>query len=224
MTKETAYLSCRCGRCRITLCDPAMRYRAECLCVDCRQRALISASRAQENALPAPVEAYERGVDLYYFTNALIVDDTSFASMEFFKLRADADNTTCISTCCGTLMCGTHPIYGGTTISVNANSCRVTVSKVLPSTLITFGGDISAEKCEAIRQRDARPMLIFLETAINEPYMHEFLAAVTAPVPEQYSREGRTFEALCAAHNNTKIDNACFEESRAGKPGQAAAL
>ena len=69
--------------------------------------------------------------------------------MEFSKLRADANNTTCMSSCCGTIMCAIHPIYGGHTIAVNA---------------------------------------------------------------------GRTSEALCAAKNNTRIDNAFFEESRAGRP------
>jgi hypothetical protein len=218
MTDETAYLACRCGQCRITLCDPAMRFRAECLCVDCRQRGLISASRGPGNELPPAVAAYERGIDLYYFTNALKVDDASFRLMEFSKLRADANNTTCMSSCCGTLMCGIHPIYGGNTISVNADSCRVTVPEIMPSKLIGSGGDIPGDKCEAIRQRDARPLVMSLEAENNEPHMVELLAAVTAPVPERFSRDGRTFEALCAARNNTRIDNAFFEESRAGSP------
>ena len=74
--------------------------------MDCRQRGLISASRASGNELPPEVVAYERGIDLYYFTNALEVDDASFERLEFSKLRADANNTTGMSTCCGTLMCG----------------------------------------------------------------------------------------------------------------------
>jgi hypothetical protein len=218
MTDETGYLACRCGHCRITLCDPYMRYRTECLCVDCRQRGLISASSCPGNELPPAVAAYERGIDLYYFTNALKVDDASFERMEFSKLRADANNTTCMSSCRRTLMCGVHPIYAGHTISVNADSCRVTVPSVMPSKLIDFGGDIPADKCEAIRQRDTRPLVMSLEAEIDEPHMVELLAAVTVPVPERFSREGRTFEALCAAKNNTRIDNAFFEESRAGRP------
>jgi len=109
-------------------------------------------------------------------------------------------------------------IYGGHTISVNADSCRVTVPSVMPSKLIGFGGDIPADKCEAIRQRDTRPLVMSLEAEIDEPYIVELLAAVTAPVPERFSREGRTFEALCAAKNDTRIDTAFFAESRAGKP------
>ena len=52
MADETSHLTCRCGQCRITLCDPDMRFRVECLCVDCRERALISASRRPGNELP----------------------------------------------------------------------------------------------------------------------------------------------------------------------------
>lgn len=218
MTDETASLACHCGQCRITLCDPAMRYRTECLCVDCRQRGLISASRGPGNELPPAVAAYERGIDLYYFTNALEVDDTSLERMEFFKLRADANNTTCISSCCGTLMCGVHPIYGGHTISVNADSCRVSVPAIMPSKMIGFGCDFPTDKCEAIRKRDPRPLVFSLEAEIDEPPLVEALAALTAPVPERFLGRGRTFEALCAAKNDTKIDNAFFAESRAGKP------
>jgi hypothetical protein len=57
-----------------------------------------------------------------------------------------------------------------------------------------------------------------LEAEIHEPHMVELLAAVTAPVPEHVSRDGPTVEALCRARNNTRLDNASFEESRAGRP------
>jgi hypothetical protein len=52
-----------------------------------------------------------------------------------------------------------------------------------------------------------------LEAKIDEPHMVEFLAAVTTPVPEHFPREGRTFEALCSARNNTRIEESC-----AGRP------
>jgi hypothetical protein len=195
-----------------------MRYRTECLCVDCRQRGLISASRGPANELPPAVAAYERGIDLYYFTNALKVDDASLECLEFSKLRADASNTTCMSSCCGTLLCGVHPVYGGNSISVNADSCRVTIPSVLPSKLIGFACDIPAEKREPIRQQDPRPLVFSLKAEIDTPPVIEALAALSAPVPEVFSREGRTFEALCAEKNNTKIDNSFFEESRIGRP------
>lgn len=218
MTDEAAHLTCRCGQCRITLCDPEMRYRSDCLCVDCRQRGLISASRDPGNALPPAVAAYERGVDLYYFTNALEVDDASFALLEFSKLRPDADNTTCMSSCCGTLMCGVHPIYGGNTISVNADSCRVSVPSVMSSRLICFGADIPAEKCEAIRRRDPRPLVMSLADEIDTPLVVEALASLCAPIPERLRGRGRSFEALCAEKGDVVIDDAFFDESRVGQP------
>ena len=141
MTEPEAYLQCRCGACRITLCDPTMRSRTECLCFDCRQRGLISASKRPENALPDAVANYERGVDLVYFANALIVDDASRELLEFSKLTEDGFNTTAMSSCCGTLMCGIHPMYEGTTISVNADSCRVTTPSQLPVQAVVFACD-----------------------------------------------------------------------------------
>ena len=117
MTEPEAFLECRCGACRITLCDPTVRFHVECLCFDCRQRGLISASKNPGNALPNAVANFERGVDLVYFANALIVDEASQELLEFTKLTADAFNTTMMSTCCGTLLCGKHPLYEGPTIS-----------------------------------------------------------------------------------------------------------
>ena len=84
---------------------------------------LIAASRDPANALPAAVRRFERGIDLYYFANALVVDDDARALLAFSKLREDANNTTAMAACCGTLMCGVHPAYLGHSISVNADSC-----------------------------------------------------------------------------------------------------
>ena len=141
MTESDAYLQCRCGACRITLCDPIMRARTECLCFDCRQRGLISASKNRGNSLPDAVASFERGVDLVYFANALIVDEASQELLEFSKLTEDGFNTTAMSTCCGTLMCGTHPLYESTTISVNADSCRVTTTSSIPSQAVVCACD-----------------------------------------------------------------------------------
>jgi len=91
MTDTPAVLACRCGACRIGLSDPRMRYRAECLCCDCRQRGLISTARGTGNALPEAVLRYERGIDLYYFANALIVDHASRALLELVASRQVVD-------------------------------------------------------------------------------------------------------------------------------------
>ncbi|MFK8050836.1 MAG: hypothetical protein AB8B81_20590 [Halioglobus sp.] len=113
MTNTEAYLQCRCGACVIALADPQVRARTQCFCFDCRQRGLISAAQSPENALPDDVKNFERGVDLAYFSNCLIVDDSSRELLEFSKLTPEGSNTTAMSSCCGTLMCGTHPLYEG---------------------------------------------------------------------------------------------------------------
>jgi hypothetical protein len=216
MTEPEAFLECRCGACRITLCDPALRSHTQCLCFDCRQRGLISASRSPGNSLPDAVANFERGIDLLYFANALIVDEASRDLLEFSKLTADAFNTTAMSTCCGTLMCGTHPLYEGRTISVNADSCCVTTTSSLPVQAVAFACDIPDEHAAALVQRSTAPVVFSVYDELESPTMKAFVSAVTAPIAAGASAIATTsFEELCAAKPLT-IDNACFVESRSG--------
>lgn len=218
MTDVIGRLACRCGACRITLCDPTMRARIECLCCDCRQRGLISASRHPDNALPDAVRDYERGVDLVYFANALDVDDASRELLLFSKLTEDAYNTTAMSACCGTLMCGTHPMYEGNTISVNADSCRVTTPSTLAVQGVTFAADAPTDRVAAIADRSPVPVLFSVYDEMDHPVMQAFVKAATAPVLEAArARATTSFEDLCAGRP-IEIDGSFFEESRAGKP------
>jgi hypothetical protein len=217
MTEPEAFLECRCGACRITLCDTTVRSHVECLCFDCRQRGLISASKNPGNSLPDAVANFERGVDLVYFANAFIVDEASRELLEFSKLTADAFNTTAMSTCCGTLLCGTHPMYEGTTISVNTDSCRVTTLSSMPLQAVVFASDIPDEYAAALTRRSTVPVISAVYEEMESPTMKAFVSAVTAPVSASASAAATTnFEKLCATKPLT-IDNACFIESRAGK-------
>lgn len=210
---QGAYLQCRCGACRITLCDQTMRARTECLCVDCRQRALISASKRPENALPDGVANFDRGVDLVYFANALIVDEASQDLLEFSKLTEDGFNTTAMSACCGTLMCGVHPLYEGNTISVNADSCRVVCPSTIPTQAVVFACDAPEEKAAAIAQQRSVPVIFDVYNELTHPALVAFVEAVTAPIPEEANARATTsFEALCATKSVT-ISNAFLKES-----------
>ncbi len=217
MTEPEAFLECRCGACRITLCDPTVRSHVECLCFDCRQRGLISASKNPGNSLPDAIANFERGVDLVYFANAFIVDEASRELLEFSKLTADAFNTTAMATCCGTLLCGTHPMYEGTTISVNTDSCRVTTSSSMSLQAVVFASDIPDEYAAALIRRSTVPVISAVYEEMESLTMKAFVSAVTAPVSVSASAAATTnFEKLCATKPLT-IDNACFIESRAGK-------
>jgi len=218
MPDPEAFLECRCGACRITLCDPALRSRSQCLCFDCRQRGLISASKRSGNSLPAAVANFERGIDLLYFANALIVDQASRDLLEFSKLTADAFNTTAMSTCCGTLMCGTHPLYEGNTISVNADSCRVTTPSSMPVQATAFACDIPDKYAAALVQNSLAPVIFSVYEELESPTMKAFISAVTAPISADANATATTnFEELCDTKSLT-IDNACFAESRSGQP------
>jgi len=217
MVEPEAYLQCRCGACRITLCDPTMRSHIECLCFDCRQRGLISVSKSPGNSLPEAVANFERGVDLVYFANAFIVDEASRELLEFSKLTEDGFNTTAMSTCCGTLMCGTHPMYQGTTISVNADSCRVTTTSSVPLQAVVFACDAPEERAAAIVRRSEVPVIFAVYEELEHPVLKALVSAVTEPISDIASATATTnFEKLCGSKPLT-IDNAFFEESRAGK-------
>jgi hypothetical protein len=195
-----------------------MRGRAECLCYDCRQRGLISASKGPGNALPEAVTKYERGVDLVYFANAFIVDEASRERLEFSKLREDSANTTAMSSCCGTLMCGTHPMYEGHTVSVNADSCRVTTPADVPSMAVVFASD-APEKCvAAIKDLRSVPVIYDVFNSLDHPALQTFVKNATEPVSDRVlARANTNFEQLCASKSLT-IDNAFFDESRGSKP------
>lgn len=219
MNKTPAFLACRCGASRIVLSDPRMRCRTECMCCDCRQRGLISAARGSGNALPEAVACFERGIDLYYFANALVVDEASRALLEFSKLRNDAFNTTAMSACCDTLMCGIHPAYEGCSISVNADSCRVAVPEVIANQMVLFGCDVPAASCAARGARGDVPIVYSMADELDTPPMVALLGALRTPVEPRYLGPGVTsFEALCASRP-VRLDNAFFAESRVGRPG-----
>ena len=217
MTEPDAYLQCRCGSCRITLCDPVMRAHTECLCFDCRQRGLISASKSPTNPLPEAVANFDRGVDLVYFANALIVNEASRALLEFSKFTEDGFNTTAMSTCCGTLMCGTHPLYEGTTISVNADSCHVTTTSSIPLQAVVFAGDAPEREAASIAQRSAVPVIFSVYDEMDHPAIKALVKAVTEPISDRVMAKATTnFEALCADKPLT-VSNAFLDESRAGR-------
>ncbi|MEH6591529.1 MAG: hypothetical protein V7746_14810 [Halioglobus sp.] len=215
MTYPEAHLQCRCGACTIVLADPKMRARTECLCFDCRQRGLISASKRPENALPDAVENFERGVDLAYFTNSLIVDEISQELLEFSKLTPEGNNTTAMSTCCGTLMCGTHPLYDGKTISVNVDSCRVKVQSEIPVQAVVFACDAPEEKAVLIAKNSLIPVIFDIVSSLENAVMQSFIGAITAPIPSEVQLAGSTnFEELCASKSVT-VNNEFYAESRA---------
>ncbi|MDP5069638.1 MAG: hypothetical protein NWQ45_01950 [Congregibacter sp.] len=155
--------------------------------------------RRPENALPAAVLNYQRGVDLLYFANALMVDQASRDRLEFSKLAPDASNTTAMSTCCGTLMCGIHPMFEGNTISVNADSCCVKIPTSIDTQIVVFTCDAPEPAAIVIRAERDAPVISNVFEALEDPAILAFVDAIRAPIPDSVRSPGATsFEALCA--------------------------
>ncbi|MFT4562132.1 MAG: hypothetical protein ACI9BW_001876 [Gammaproteobacteria bacterium] len=217
MLGTSAQLACRCGACQITICDPRVRFRIECLCFDCRQRALISASKGPANALSQSFSDYQRGVDLYYFANALIVPEESRLLLEYSKLREDAFNVTAMSTCCGTVMCGAPPVFEGGAIWATPDTCTINGASGMAPQFYLFSNDFPEDKCAALPLSNTIPTLGSAFEEMRSPLLQTLLRAIRAPIDVQSTQPGyTTFEQLYA-EQDLKVDNSCFEQSRAGR-------
>ena len=214
MSEVTAYIDCRCGQCRMTLGDPTMRYRIYCLCYDCRQRPLIAGSLRPEYPLPAAFVNDERGADLMYFTNALLVNENSCRLLAFSKLRAGSDMVTAWTTCCDTPMCSSHPFYAGTSILVGADSCRVITPFSVEPQFYDFLSDYPEEKVAALPPLPLPPVFNEGPEEMEGESMRTALEKLSAPMAPQYQvAPYTTFDQLRAGQPIT-IKNGCYEESR----------
>jgi len=210
----TAELTCRCGRCRIILGDPTMRYRIHCLCYDCRQRPLIAGKKRPEFPLPDVFVNDERGADVVYFANALLLDDSSRLLLVFGKLRTASETSTAWATCCDTPMCSSHPFYAGNGILVSAAVCQVSTAFPVEPQFYDFVSDFPAEKVAALPPLPLPPVVNESAEEMEEDSMRAFLAAVQAPIPPHCrAAPYTTFEELCA-RKPIHVDDVCYDESR----------
>jgi len=161
---------------------------------------LISASKSPHNALPVEVANFARGIDVVYFANALIVDKSSQELLAFSKLTAGGIVTTATSTCCGTLMCFSHPLYEGTTISVSTDSCHVTTSSSLPLQAVVYVSDIPDEYAQTIIRCSAVPVISSVNEEPESPVIKALVRAVTTPISTHVRAAATTnFEKMCAS-------------------------
>jgi hypothetical protein len=88
----------------------------------------------------------------------------------------------------------------------------------MPLQVIAFTCDIPDEQAATITRGSTVPVIFNLYEELDNPAIKALVKAVTAPVSTSASAAATTnFEKLCAIKPVT-IDNACFEESRLGKP------
>ncbi len=105
-------------------------------------------------------------------------------------------------------------MYEGNTISVNADSCRVTTTSKMAVQAVVFACDAPEEQARDIAQRSEAPVFFDVYNELGHPTLQAFVEAVTAPVSKEAAATATTnFEKLCAAKLLT-ISNNFFEESR----------
>lgn len=114
-------------------------------------------------------------------------------------------------------MCGTHPLYGGNTISVNADSCRVNVGSEISVQVTVFACDAPEDKAALVAQKSSVPVIFNVFESLEDPVIQSFIGAVAAPIPEAAQLAGSTnFEELCAG-KSLNLNNEFYAESRLGK-------
>lgn len=219
MVESVAFVECQCGKCRITFCDPKVRCRSECLCVDCRQRLLQFENRNPDYTLPPDVRSYERGTDDYFFTNRLKVDDNSRDLLVFTKLREDAPHVSAMSACCGTPLCGDHPLFNNASVAACADSCNITISEDVSSRAVWFGCDFPPDKYAPLIKNRSVPAFFSPLDEMDREEIVAFMKVLTEPPAQKCGQGGCvSFEQL-RAQKAVKVDNSFFEESRRGCVG-----
>jgi len=214
MSDDFASITCNCGRCRISVLDPQVRYSMECLCLDCRQRAMISAHLGNDRAFPESLKTRAHGIHILYFANALQVSVGAQELLQYRKLREGAFNTTAYTRCCGTIMMSTHPAYEGQSISVLPDNCIVEHVQVEPVSMRLFAGDFPAEKLDALEGAGTLPVVYSPYEEMDSQAMASFIQAVTAPVGKASSFQGSvTYESLYA-EADILIEDLLFHASR----------
>ena len=214
MSEGFASITCSCGLCRISVLDSQVRYSMECLCLDCRQRAMISAHLGNDRAFPESLRTREHGIHIIYFANALQVSDGAQELLQYRKLRAGAFNTTAYARCCGTIMMSTHPAYEGQSISVLPDNCIVEDVHDEPISMRLFAGDFPADKLDALESVGTLPVVYSPYEEMDGQAMASFIQAVTTPVGKASSFQGSiTYESLYA-EADILIDDLLFHDSR----------
>ena len=69
-------------------------------------------------------------------------------------------------------------MYDGNTISVNADSCRVTTTATRTVVAVVFACDAPEEQASDIAQRSAVPVFFDVYNELDHPTLQAFVAAV----------------------------------------------
>lgn len=214
MAEKTAVLSCHCGECKVVLLDHRVRCKIECLCFDCRQRAMISQSMGNPRAFPDSLKDREQGIEIMYFSNAMQVDEKSLTLLQFRKLREDGFNVTTYSTCCGTIMLSSHPAYDGQSVSVLPNNCRVEGEIDAPVSMVLFASDFPEEKLKGLNVPEGTPVVFSVYEEMEEDPMQRFVQAATAKYEQASSSEPFVTYELLYQNAELVISDDYFDESR----------
>jgi len=94
---------------------------------------------------------YEKGWDTIYFGNAIIVERGKH-ELEFFKLREDANSTSCVTKCCKTELLVDNVGYKGMCVLVQADMVVLETILSSPPAFYGFVLDFPDDKVASLPQ------------------------------------------------------------------------
>eukprot|EP00485_Elphidium_margaritaceum_P020640 CAMPEP_0202712978 /NCGR_PEP_ID=MMETSP1385-20130828/47780_1 /ASSEMBLY_ACC=CAM_ASM_000861 /TAXON_ID=933848 /ORGANISM="Elphidium margaritaceum" /LENGTH=242 /DNA_ID=CAMNT_0049373183 /DNA_START=26 /DNA_END=754 /DNA_ORIENTATION=- len=194
-------LACPCGKLKMVI-QGQLRYRVQCLCVDCRARVICSKVK---NPAIQELTDYKRGVDAYYFGNALLVSDEAKKLVDFFKVKDDANSINMKSSCCGQLMAVINPCYIGNVIYTTPDGPNLTLApgtEIPKQSFSIWPKDFPGDKKKAL-PADSPVDLDFNDPEslkANAARVDEYLTVFKTAVPaERKTKDTVRFEDLLTA-------------------------
>lgn len=225
----TTCISCRCGKCRMTIVDPQPRAQIECFHPDSLQM-FLAAEKAGGPAVPGVVRTLSRGVGKTFWSDAVIVSDDSEELLAFSKLRSKnmrgeegphpTDQIMALSTCCCTPMIvsdGSPSLWttplGAPVVTASTN---INIEPVETS-LYAFVGHCPVASLSALVAANGA-----VACEEDPQDSEDFNEATALGVDEQYrvAPGSRTFGQLLRG-KDLFIDDSCFAEARQGRPASA---
>eukprot|EP00658_Telonema_sp_P-2_P017038 TRINITY_DN16597_c0_g1_i1.p1 TRINITY_DN16597_c0_g1~~TRINITY_DN16597_c0_g1_i1.p1 ORF type:complete len:240 (+),score=68.75 TRINITY_DN16597_c0_g1_i1:185-904(+) len=101
--------SCACGAVKIRFAASMPQFAAECACVDCFGK-LFHMETKGGPSLAAEIRSRDKCIQTWYFPDKFTVESGK-EKLEFSKVRPEAMSTSCVATCCHTIVAVDNPFY-----------------------------------------------------------------------------------------------------------------
>jgi len=186
-------VSCKCGKVKLGFVETKPRFRYECCCEDCRQKAIWAWSQGGPE-VDAELMDYKRGFDTIYFGNCITsVTGQEHLTCMYLREPEEGKNQAknYLASCCSTILAVDLAIYAGNSVLVPNYGAKVETD--LMDVRPAFHGwtkDFPTDKLAALQE-----------------FSEKDLDPVTGDIPfAQPPQLGAWFEAICGTPAPEKVE------------------